>query len=62
MFPRMRNRLKDRKKVKSLFQRSMCKKDCGPVSTLILTVAVYLTANVIMLSIFMLYNFPYYIT
>lgn len=27
MFPRMRNRLKDRDKVKSLFRRSMCKKD-----------------------------------
>lgn len=31
MFPRMRNRLKDRDKVKSLFRRSMCKKDSGLV-------------------------------
>ncbi|KAA8595208.1 hypothetical protein FQN60_012343 [Etheostoma spectabile] len=32
MFPRMRNRLKDRDKVKSLFRRSMCKKDCVHLS------------------------------
>uniref|UniRef100_A0A8C9XUM6 Coiled-coil domain containing 88Aa n=1 Tax=Sander lucioperca TaxID=283035 RepID=A0A8C9XUM6_SANLU len=51
MFPRMRNRLKDRDKVKSLFRRSMCKKDCGPVSTLLLTVAFYFTANLIILSV-----------
>uniref|UniRef100_A0A3B4VEZ6 Girdin-like n=1 Tax=Seriola dumerili TaxID=41447 RepID=A0A3B4VEZ6_SERDU len=44
MFPRMRNRLKDRDKVKSIFRRSMCKKACGPVS-----VAFYLTPNFIIL-------------
>lgn len=34
MFPRMKKRLKDKDKVKSIFRRSMCKELCGPVSLL----------------------------
>uniref|UniRef100_A0A671UDK5 Girdin-like n=1 Tax=Sparus aurata TaxID=8175 RepID=A0A671UDK5_SPAAU len=51
MFPRMRNRLKDRDKVKSLFRRSMCKKDRGPASAAIFTVAFHFMANQIILTL-----------
>ncbi len=59
-FPRMRNRLKDRDKVKSLFRRSMCKKDCGLASTLILTVAFYFTANIKLICAFVLPSNTWY--
>lgn len=49
MFPRMRNRMKDRDKVKSLFRRSMCKKDCGLVLTLILSAAFYFWDNLLVM-------------
>uniref|UniRef100_A0A672H1F9 Coiled-coil domain containing 88Aa n=1 Tax=Salarias fasciatus TaxID=181472 RepID=A0A672H1F9_SALFA len=42
MFPRMRNRLKDRDKVKSLFRRSMCKKAWSLAPALLLTYALRL--------------------
>lgn len=59
IFPRMRNRLKDRDKVKSLFRRSMCKKDCGRVFEPIMTVAFDFTANFVILAVPIVYFIVY---